>query len=61
MEFMNAMQRFKDQAGKSFPTYGEVLQVAYSLGYRKVVPNLALTGGDSREDDADLGDDSMDS
>lgn len=34
MEFMNAMQRFKVQTGKAFPSYGEVLQVAYSLGYR---------------------------
>src|SRR5262249_21154828 len=27
MEFMTAMQHFKIQSGKSFPTYGEVLQV----------------------------------
>jgi hypothetical protein len=42
IEFMNAMQRFKDQTGKAFPTYSEALQVAYSLGYRKktaVVPS----------------------
>lgn len=37
MEFMNAMQRFKERAGKSFPSYGEVIKVAMSLGYRKVV------------------------
>ena len=37
LEFMNAMQRFKVQAGKSFPTHGEVLKVAFSLGYRKVI------------------------
>lgn len=37
IEFMNAMQRFKDQSGKAFPTYGEVLNVAFSLGYRKLV------------------------
>jgi hypothetical protein len=36
LEFMNAMQRFKVQSCKSFPSHGEVLQVAYSLGYRKV-------------------------
>ena len=35
MEFMNAMQRFKVQSGKSFPTHGEVLKVAHDLGYRK--------------------------
>ena len=28
MEFMNAMQRFKESSGKSFPTYREVLRVA---------------------------------
>lgn len=37
LEFMNAMQYYKDQTGKPFPTHGEVLQVALSLGYRKVV------------------------
>jgi hypothetical protein len=31
---MNAMQRFKEQTGKAFPTYGEVIRVAVSLGYR---------------------------
>ena len=40
LEFMNAMQRFKVQSCKSFPSHGEVLQVAFSLGYRKVVPHV---------------------
>ena len=34
MEFMNAMQRFKEDSGKSFPTHAEVLKVAIALGYR---------------------------
>ena len=37
MEFMNAMQRFKESSGKSFPTYREVLKVLVDLGYRRVV------------------------
>jgi hypothetical protein len=37
LEFMNAMQRFKVQSCKSFPSHGDVLRVALSLGYRKVV------------------------
>src|SRR5690348_14793822 len=41
LEFMNAMQRFKVQTGKAFPSHGEVLAVAYNLGYRRVV------GGDA--------------
>jgi hypothetical protein len=49
LEFMNAMQRFKVQTGKSFPTHGEVLKVAFSLGYRKCV--------DSFEDEPDLAED----
>jgi hypothetical protein len=36
LEFMNAMQRFKERSGKSFPTYGEVIRVAVSLGYRRI-------------------------
>jgi hypothetical protein len=35
LEFMNAMQDFKTQSGKSFPSHGEVLRVAAKLGYRK--------------------------
>ena len=37
MEFMNAMQRFKESSGKSFPTYREVIKVVVGLGYRLVV------------------------
>jgi hypothetical protein len=37
LEFMNAMQRFKVQTGKSFPSHGEVLKVAIALGYRRPV------------------------
>ncbi len=36
LEFMNAMQRFKEQTGRPFPTYGEVLRVACDLGYRRL-------------------------
>jgi hypothetical protein len=35
IEFMNAMQRFKVQSGKAFPSYGDVLHVAHALGYRR--------------------------
>lgn len=35
IEFMNAVQKFKNASGKSFPTHGEILRVAASLGYRK--------------------------
>jgi hypothetical protein len=37
MEFMNAMQRFKEISGKSFPTYREVLRVLVDLGYRRLI------------------------
>lgn len=36
MEFMNAIQQFKMQSGKAFPTHGDTLRVAIELGYRKV-------------------------
>ncbi|HWE36145.1 MAG TPA: hypothetical protein VG406_06200 [Isosphaeraceae bacterium] len=35
LEFMTAMQRFKVQSGRSFPSHGDVLRVAAALGYRK--------------------------
>jgi hypothetical protein len=34
MEFMNAIQRFKEQSGTAFPSYGEILKLAVGLGYR---------------------------
>ena len=37
MEFMNAMQRFKESSGKSFPSYREVLKVMVDLGYRLAI------------------------
>ena len=37
IEFMTAMQQFKIRTGKLFPTYAEVLDVAYSIGYRRHV------------------------
>jgi hypothetical protein len=42
LEFMNAMQRFKERTGKQFPTHGEVIKVAASLGYRKVLADEPL-------------------
>ncbi len=39
LEFMNAMQRFKERTGKSFPTHGEVIKIAVSLGYRLTIPD----------------------
>lgn len=35
MEFMTAMQAFKNRSGKAFPSFSEVLRVAHSLGYRR--------------------------
>jgi hypothetical protein len=49
LEFMGAMQRFKERTGKAFPTYGEVIRVAVSLGYRRLVEDPS---------DADLSSDS---
>ena len=37
LEFMNAMQRYKELSGKAFPSYGDVIRVAVSLGYRRPV------------------------
>jgi len=37
IEFMNAVQQFKTRHGKSFPSHGDVLRVAVSLGYRRPV------------------------
>jgi hypothetical protein len=35
LEFMQAMQDYKKQSGRMFPTWSEVLEVLRSLGYEK--------------------------
>ena len=45
LEFMNAMQRFKERSGKAFPTHGDVLKVAVELGYRRIVVEDAPDDG----------------
>jgi hypothetical protein len=35
LEFMQAMQQYKQSSGRMFPTWSEVLEVLQSLGYRK--------------------------
>ncbi len=41
IEFMTAMQRFKVRTGKAFPTHAEVIEVAYSIGYRRLIVDLS--------------------
>jgi hypothetical protein len=35
VEFMQAMETYKQRSGRMFPTWSEVLEVLCSLGYRK--------------------------
>ena len=35
IEFMTAMDKYKRESGRPFPTCGEVLDVLHSLGYRR--------------------------
>jgi len=37
IEFMNAIQAFKNRSGKTFPSHGDILRVALDLGYRQWV------------------------
>lgn len=37
-EFLQAMERYRREKRRPFPTFTEVLAVARSLGYRKVAP-----------------------
>jgi hypothetical protein len=54
IEFMNAMQQFKMRSGKSFPSHGEVLRVALTLGYRKLVMDEE-EAAESAEESVDVG------
>ena len=43
-EFMKAMDRYKRENRRPFPTWSEVLEVLRSLGYRRVAEPTALPG-----------------
>ena len=43
--FMKAMERYKRENRRPFPTWSEVLEVLISLGYRKVAVEGSLPGG----------------
>jgi len=36
LEFMQAMQEYKQSSGRKFPTWSEVLEVLQGIGYRKL-------------------------
>ena len=44
MEFMQAMHDYKQQSGRMFPTWSEVLEVLKSLGYAKPQSGPAVAG-----------------
>src|SRR5262245_17044810 len=44
IEFMKAMDRYKRDNRRPFPTWSEVLEVLCALGYRKVAEPTALPG-----------------
>jgi hypothetical protein len=46
-EFMKAMDRYKRENRRPFPTWSEVLEVLRSLGYRRVAEPTALPGKSS--------------
>ena len=52
-EFMKAMDRYKRENRRPFPTWSEVLEVLRSLGYRRVAEPTALPGG-KREKEGNL-------
>ncbi|MCZ2342799.1 MAG: hypothetical protein LC104_13570 [Bacteroidales bacterium] len=44
-EFMKAMDRYKRENRRPFPTLSEVLEVLHSLGYRRVAEPTGLPSG----------------
>ncbi len=43
IEFMNAMDRYRRDSGRPFPTWSEVLEVVRSIGYQKVEKSAETT------------------
>ena len=50
-EFMKAMDRYKRENRRPFPTWSEVLEVLRSLGYRKVADATDLPGKGTKKAD----------
>ncbi len=44
IEFMRAMDQYKRDNGRPFPTWSEVLQVLHALGYRRIAERGPLPG-----------------
>jgi hypothetical protein len=44
LEFMQAMQEYKQWSGRKFPTWSEVLEVLQGLGYEKAIGGRAVRG-----------------
>ena len=42
VEFMKAMDEYKREFGRPFPTWSEVLEVLKAMGYRKVAERTAI-------------------
>ncbi len=49
IEFMKAMDQYKRDNRRPFPTWSEVLEVLYALGYRKVAEQSALPGNSPQQ------------
>ena len=43
LEFMGAMQEYKQRSGRMFPTWSEVLEVLVGLGYEKAADTAPLS------------------
>ena len=43
IEFMTAMDKYRRESGRPFPTWSEVLEVLLSLGYEKVAKPVTET------------------
>jgi len=52
IEFMKAMDQYKRDNRRPFPTWSEVLEVLFALGYRKVAPPGPLPGLCSQQNQA---------
>jgi hypothetical protein len=44
IQFMKAMDQYKRDSRRAFPTWSEVLEVLYALGYRKIAELTQMPG-----------------
>ena len=60
VQFMQAMDEYKQASGRMFPTCSEILEVLTNMGYRKVADAQEIYNPESEQEAQDQADETLD-